>query len=263
MERELAVVTGASSGIGLELAKQFGMNDFDLLIASSTDEIFNAQSELQEMGYNVEAVKCNLATFAGVEELLQKISSTGRHVDALAVNAGVGIGGSFIETNLKEEINLINLNVISPVHLVKKILPEMKLRGEGKILFTSSIASQMPSPFEAVYGASKAFLTSFGESLQNELKGSGVSLTILMPAQTNTNFFHRAHMDDTKANQTKTQNDPAEVARQGFEALMNGKERVFSESLLTKIQGMALKVLPEKAKAQFHRKLSEPGSAQQ
>lgn len=260
MEGSFAVITGASSGIGFELAKQFGQHGFELLIASGSDDIFEAQRHLEDLGIEVEAIKVNLASYAGVENLCARIQSFQRPLDAMAINAGVGVGGRFTETDLREEINLINLNIVSAVHLMKKILPEMTVRGKGKILLTSSIASQMPSPFEAVYGASKAFLTSFGESIRNEVKDSGVSITILMPGTTNTHFFHRAHMDDTKAGaEMKYINDPAEVARQGFEALMEGRERLFSEGLLTKLQGFALKILPEKAKAQLHRKWSEPG----
>lgn len=262
MENTFAVITGASSGIGFELAKQFGQNGFELMIVSSSDEIFVAQTELEDMGYTVEALKANLATYAGVENLYKQIQKYGKVLDVIAINAGVGVGGPFTETDLKEEINVINLNIVSAVHLVKRILPEMKERGRGRILFTSSIASQMPSPFEAVYGASKAFLTSFAESIRNEMKDYGVTVTVLMPGATNTNFFHRAGMDDTKAGaEMKYENDPAEVAKQGYEALMSGKHSVFSESILTKIQGYALKILPEKAKAQFHRKWSEPGPA--
>lgn len=249
MEQPFAVITGASSGIGLELAKQFGENGFELLIVSDSDEIFDTQIELEKFGYIVEAMKANLATYAGVENLCQRIESYGKPLDAVAVYAGIGIGGEFTETDLKDEINLINLNVISAVHLVKRILPEMKRQERGRILFTSSITSVMPSPFEAVYGASKAFLTSFAESIRNEMKDCGVTVTILMPGPT------------TRASENKTQNDPAEVAKQGYEALMAGKEKVFSESLLNKLQGVALKLLPEKAKAEFHRKMSEPGSA--
>jgi len=264
MDTSFAVITGASSGIGLELAKQFGQNGHELLICSGSDEIFEAQRELEDLGFTVEAIKENLASYAGVENLFKRIQKNGKVVDAIAINAGVGVGGEFVKTSLNEEINLINLNIVSAVHLTKRILPEMKLREHGKILFTSSIASQMPSPFEAVYGASKAFLTSFAESIRNEAKDYGVSVTILMPGATNTNFFHRAHMDDTKAGaEMKFENDPAEVARQGYEALMAGKESVFSESLMTKIQGKALKYLPEKLKASFHRKWSEPGTAEQ
>lgn len=264
MEKLFAVITGASTGIGFELARQFGENGFDLLICSGSDEIFEAQKELEEMGYTVEAIKANLASYAGVENLYREIKKYERAPDALAVNAGVGVGGSFIETSLNEEINLINLNIVSAVHLVKRVLPDMLDQNEGRILFTSSISSQMPSPFEAVYGASKAFITSFAESIRNEVKDSNISITIMMPGATNTNFFHRAHMDDTKAGaEMKYDNDPAEVARQGFEALMAGKETVFAESFLTKLQGRALKFLPEKFKASFHRKWSEPGSAEQ
>lgn len=264
MEKLFAVITGASTGIGFELARQFGENGFDLLICSGSDEIFEAQKELEEMGFTVEAIKANLASYAGIENLYREIKKYERAPDALAVNAGVGVGGSFIETSLNEEINLINLNIVSAVHLVKRVLPDMLDQNEGRILFTSSISSQMPSPFEAVYGASKAFITSFAESIRNEVKDSNISITIMMPGATNTNFFHRAHMDDTKAGaEMKYDNDPAEVARQGFEALMAGKETVFAESFLTKLQGRALKFLPEKFKASFHRKWSEPGSAEQ
>lgn len=256
---QFAVITGASSGIGFELAKQFGSHGYDLMIVSNSDDIFHAQEELEDMGLNVDAVKANLATYAGVENLYEQIKATKRPLDAIAINAGVGVGGPFLETDLKEEINLINLNIVSVVHLTKRILPDMIKSGKGKILFNSSIASLMPSPFEAVYGGSKAFITSFAESLRNELKDTNVSITVLMPGATDTNFFRRAHMEDTLAGtKMKKSNDPAGVARQGFEALIRGKERVISESLLTKLQGIALRVLPTKSKARLHRRMSEP-----
>lgn len=236
MENPFAVITGASIGIGFELAKQFGSHGYNLLIVAGTDAIFEAQEELEELGYEVEAIKANLATYAGVENLYNQIEASGRAVDVLVVNAGVGVSGPFLETDLREEINLINLNIVSVVHLTKLIARDMKQMRKGKILFTSSIASQMPSTFEAVYGASKSFVSSFAESLRNELKDSGITITILMPGA----------------------NESAKVAEQGYEALVSGKERVFSESFMTKLQGMALKVLPVKAKAQFHKKLSEP-----
>lgn len=262
MEKSFAVITGASSGIGFELARQFGEHGFDLLIASSTDDIFEAQDLLEEEGISVEAIKVNLATHKGVESLIQAIKSYERPVEAIAINAGIGLGGRFIETNLNHEINLINLNVVSVVHLTKRILPLMIENNGGKILYTSSISSQMPSPFEAVYGASKAFITSFAESIRSEVKSSGITVTVLMPGATDTNFFHRAHMDDTKVGtEMKLQNRPEEVAKQGFTALMEGRERLFAESFMTKLQGYAMKILPERAKAQIHKKWSEPGSA--
>jgi short-subunit dehydrogenase len=180
----------------------------------------------------------------------------------VAINAGTGLGGAFSDTNIKDEIQMINLNVISLVHLSKFVVKEMKKQGGGKILYTSSIASVMPNPFQAVYAATKAFTSSFAEALRNEVKEFGISITLLMPGATNTNFFHRAHLDDTKVGaETKFENDPQDVARQGYEALMAGTESVFAASLKTKIQGWAAKILPENLKAQMSRKISEPGSA--
>ena len=173
----------------------------------------------------------------------------------------MGVGGAFTRgTDLQAELNLINLNVVAPVHLAKRVAPQMVERGQGRLLFTSSIAATMPAPFEAVYGASKAFVLSFAEALRNELRDTGVSVTALMPGPTETNFFHRAGMDDTKAGADK-KDDPAEVAGQGFEALMAGKDSVVAGSLKSKVMGAANEVLPETAKAAAHRRLAEPGSA--
>lgn len=260
MSRSLAVVTGASSGIGYELAKQFAHNGFDLVITATGSEINEAAQACQQLGAKVEAVQADLATYDGVETLYNCIQATGRPIDAIAINAGVGVGGKFTETNLEDELNLINLNIVSTVHLAKRVVKEMANRGNGKILFTSSIAALMPGPFEAVYAASKAFVHSFAEGLRNELKDTGVTVTALMPGPTETNFFHRAGMDDTKAGADK-KDDPAEVAKQGFEALMAGKDDVVAGSLKTKIQGNVSKVLPDTVNAELHRQLTEPGSA--
>lgn len=196
-----------------------------------------------------------------METLYSQIKALGRPLDAIAINAGVGVGGEFArETDLKDELNLINLNVVSSVHLAKRIVRDMVEQGSGRILFTSSIASLMPGPFEAVYAASKAFIQSFSEALRNELKDTGVTVTALLPGPTDTNFFHRAGMDDTKAGSQK-KDDPAEVARQGFKALMAGKDAVIAGSLMTKVQGSVSKVLPDTVNAEQHRQLTEPGSA--
>ena len=259
--RPLAVVTGASNGIGYELAKQFARNGFDLLITATGDSINKAAHALAELGTKVETVEADLATYDGVEKLYNQIHATGRPVDAIAINAGVGVGGDFArETDLQDELNLINLNVVSAVHLAKRVVKDMVDRNHGRILFTSSIAAIMPGPFEAVYAASKAFIHSFSEALRNELKDTGVTVTSLMPGPTETNFFHRAGMDDTKAGANE-KDDPAQVAKQGFEALMAGKDAVIAGSLKTKIQGNVSKVLPDTANAEQHRKLTEPGSA--
>lgn len=259
--RPLAVVTGASSGIGYELAKQFANNGFDLVIAAEDAGINDAGRDMTALGAATETVQADLATATGVETLYNAIKATGRPVDAIAINAGVGVGGDFArQTDLQDELRLINLNVVSAVHLSKLVVKNMVARGQGRILFTSSIAALMPGPFEAVYAASKSFIQSFAEALRNELKDTGITVTALQPGPTETNFFHRADMDDTKAGASK-KDDPAQVAEQGFEALMAGKDHVIARSVSTKLQAAMTNVLPSTANAQQHRKLSEPGSA--
>lgn len=260
LTRPLAVVTGASNGIGYELAKQFAQNGFDLLVTATGSSINEAANAFEELGAKVKTVQADLTTYDGVETLYNQIQATKRPVEAIAINAGVGVGGKFTETDLQEELNLINLNVVSSVHLAKRVVKDMVDRGNGKILFTSSIAALQPGPFEAVYAASKAFIHSFAEGLRNELKDTDVTVTALMPGPTDTNFFHRAGMDDTKAGADK-KDDPALVAKQGFEALMAGKDDLVAGSLKTKIQGNISKVLPDTVNAEQHRKLTEPGSA--
>ncbi len=259
--RPFAVVTGASSGIGYELAKQFAQNGFDLLIVSAGPTISNAATQLQSFGTQVQSAQIDLANYEGVEKLYQTISSSGRALDSIAINAGVGVSGDFtLGTDLQEELNLIRLNVISPVHLAKRVLKDMVARGHGRVLFTSSIAGTMPAPFEAVYGASKAFLSSFAQAIRNELKDTGVTITALMPGATETNFFHRAGMDDTKIGASE-KDDPAEVAKEGYEALMAGKDHVVAGSFKNKLQAAAGHGLPDPLVAEMHRKQSEPGSA--
>lgn len=261
--RKFAVVTGASSGIGFELARQFASHDYDLLIVAENKSIDDAARVLEETGAVVQSLQSDLATYEGVEELYKTIQTSGRHLDAVAINAGVGVSGDFArQTDLEEELNLINLNVVSPVHLTKRLLKDMLSNGGGKILFTSSIAGTMPGPFQAVYNASKAFLKSFAEAIRNELKDSDVTITVLMPGATETEFFDRAHMQDTKLGANPEKDDPAEVARQGFDALMAGKDHVVAGSFKNKLQALAGHILPDTVMAEMHRKQSEPGSAE-
>jgi short-subunit dehydrogenase len=170
------------------------------------------------------------------------------------------VGGPFLETDLEEEINLINLNVTGAVHLAKYVVQHMADGDAGRILFTSSIAAEMPAPFEAVYGASKAFLLSFAQALRNELKDTNITVTALQPGPTDTNFFARANMEDTKVGAAK-KDDPADVARDGFDALMAGKDHVVAGSFKNKVQAVMSNVTPDTVTAEMHRKLSEPGSA--
>lgn len=261
-DRPLAVVTGASSGIGYELAKQFAGHGYDVLIAAEDAGITQAEARLrQETGAGVTGVQVDLATYDGVEQLCRDITATGRPVDAVAINAGRGAGGDFTrDTDLRDELNIIDLNVTSTVHLAKRVLPDMVSRGAGRVLFTSSIASTMPGSFQAVYNASKAFVQSFSEAVRNELKDTGVTVTALMPGPTDTDFFRRADMEDTKVGAGK-KDDPAEVAEQGFKALMRGDDHVVAGSLTNKVQAVAGKVVPDTVKAEMHRKMAEPGSA--
>ena len=261
--RPLAVVTGASSGIGLELAKIFAAEGYDLIVAAEDADIQTAAQGIREAGVGAEAVQADLATEAGVKELHTRIRTGGRPVDALALNAGVGRGGPFVENPLEDELRIIDLNVRGTVHLAKLVLREMVARNEGRVLITSSIAATMPGSFQAVYNASKSFDQSFALALREELKDSKVSITLLMPGPTETEFFERADMLDTAVGgDPDSQDDPADVARQGFEALMNGDERVVSASLSTKLQGRASRLMPDRVKAKMHRGMAEPGSGE-
>lgn len=258
--KQFALVTGASSGIGFELAKQFAQNGFDLLITSGGDRIHSAANELNGSGTKVEVVEADLATHEGVHKLLSAIQSSSRPLDAAAINAGVGVSGRFLETDLAEELNMIALNVTSTVHLAKYIVRDMVARGSGRILFTASIAGTMPTPYEAVYGATKAFVRSLSQSLREELKDTGVSVTALMPGATETDFFHRAGADDTKLGASE-KDDPAEVAKEGFEALMAGKDHVVAGAFKNKLQAAAGYGLPDPMVAKVHANMAEPGSA--
>ena len=257
--RNLALVTGASSGIGRELAKQFARNGFDLIVAAE-DELDGAVAELQSLGASVDGVRVDLAAPEGVEELWRRVEATGRPLDAAALNAGVGGGGAFVDIDLDKQLNIVDLNCRSTVHLAHFVLRDMVARNSGRVLFTSSIASTMPGSFQAVYNASKSFDQSLALALRNELKDTEVTITSLMPGPTDTEFFERADMEDTKIG-AGDKDDPEDVARLGFEALMDGKERVVAASPTTKLQGRASRLLPDSAKAQLHRKMAEPGSA--
>lgn len=257
--KPLAVVTGASKGIGFELAKQFAQNGFDLLIAADSDAIQNAAVELGSLGAQVTPVQVNLAEHDGIHQLIAAIEQLGRPVDAAAVNAGVGVSGKFLETSLHDEMNMVRLNVLSTLHLTKFFAQQMAARGAGRILITSSIAGTMPAPYEAVYGATKAFDRLLGQSIREELKDTGVSVTVLMPGATETEFFTRSGATDTKLGQSK-KDDPAEVAKEGFEALMAGKDHVITGAMKNKLQAAAGYALPDPLVAKAHAAQSAPGS---
>ncbi|KAA0940043.1 SDR family NAD(P)-dependent oxidoreductase [Streptomyces apricus] len=259
-DKPLALVTGASSGIGFELARQLAERGYDLVVnAEDSVRLQDAARRIREAGAEVEVVQADLRVPEETEALFAAASTLGRPLEVVALNAGVGRGGAFVDTDLADELEIVDLNVRSTVHLAKRVVRDMVVRDAGRILVTSSIASTMPGSFQAVYNASKSFLQSFTEALRNELKDTGITVTSLMPGPTETDFFHRADMDDTKIGQQK-KDDPAQVARQGLDALFAGKDKLVAGSVKTKAQGVADKVLPDAAKAQAHRKMAEPGS---
>ncbi|MGI3786492.1 MAG: SDR family NAD(P)-dependent oxidoreductase, partial [Janthinobacterium lividum] len=199
----------------------------------------------------------DLRTGSGVESLYAAVVAHGRPLAAVALNAGIGRGGAFVDNSLDDELDVIRLNVLGTVHLAKLVLDDMVLADAGRLLITSSIASEMPGPFQSVYNASKSFVQSFTEALRSELAETEIVVTALMPGPTATDFWSRAELEDT-ALAKGPMDDPAEVARQGFEALMAGKDKVAASSLTTKATSLVAAVLPDKVKALLHRKAAEP-----
>jgi short-subunit dehydrogenase len=257
--RQFAVVTGGSSGIGFELARQFADHDFDVLICADGEGLDDAAERLSGSAAGVSTVRADLSTYEGVEQLQSAIAAAGRPVDAIALNAGFGNGGKFLDIDLAEELRLIQTNVVAVVHTAKRVLPAMVARGEGRMLITASVASTMPGPYYATYAASKAFVLSFAEAIRHELRDSGVTITALMPGPTDTSFFDRADMESTRAGQG-SKDVPAEVAADGFAALMAGKDHVVAGAFKNKAQVTATGVLPESAKAKIHATLTQPQS---
>lgn len=247
----LAVVTGASSGIGRELARVFKRNGFDLVVAAEDEGI---QAVADELG--AQPVRVDLATPDGVEGLYAALP---RPVDALALNAGIVVGGqAFTDTDVHAHLRLVDLDVRSVVHLARLVGADMAARGSGRMLLTSSIVATMPGPYQTTYNASKSFVQSFGLSLRDELADDGVSVTLLMPGPTETNIFARAGMLDTLLGGSEHKDDPADVAQQAFDALMAGRERVVTASLVMKAASAGSRLLPDSVKARISRVLSEP-----
>jgi short-subunit dehydrogenase len=261
MEEKLALVTGASSGIGLELAKDLANRGYDVVIASAGDRLSGAAEDIRSRGHQVIEVNTDLATREGVDQLWVEVQSLGRPVDIACINAGVGVGGLFSETDLDAELNMVELNCVGTVQLAKLVVRQMRELNAGKILFTASIAGEMVAPREAVYAATKAFVLSFAHSLRYELKETGISVTALQPGPTETDFFHRAGMDDTEVGQKgKSESQPDEVARQGIDALLAGKDHVYAASFKTKLEGALANVTPGSVKGAMHEKMAKPNS---
>ena len=256
--RPLAVVTGASTGIGYELAKLCAENGFDLVVAADTP-LEEAVQTFRGLGAQVESVETDLATTEGVDELYNAIG--GRPVEALLANAGHGLGRAFLDQDFDEVRHVIDTNITGTVYLVQKVGRDMRARGQGRVLITGSIAGFMPGSFQAVYNGTKAFIDSFSFALRNELKETEITVTCLMPGATETEFFERADMLDTKVG-TQEKDDPAKVARDGFDAMMKGESDVVS-GWRNKLQTTVANVTPNEMLAEQHRKMAEPGTAEE
>ena len=257
MAGRFAVITGASTGIGFELARCCVKDGYDILVIADEPEINLAARTLQSGGGSVEALEADLATLEGVDKLYQKIGC--RPVDALLANAGRGLGKGFLDQDFDAVRRVVDTNITGTIYLVQKIGRDMRARGQGRILITGSIAGFMPGTFQAVYNGTKAFIDSFAAALRNEMKDTGVTVTCLMPGATETQFFQRADLMDTKIGQEEKM--PAvEVAELGFAAMQKGEDGVIA-GFKNKLQVAAAKVLPASVMAEQHRKETEPGSA--
>jgi short-subunit dehydrogenase len=254
--RPLAIVTGASAGIGYELAKICAENGFDLLVAADQPKITDAAAEFRRLGANVEAVETDLATLEGVDRLYAAVK--GRPVEALLANAGHGLGGAFLDQDFDEARHVIDTNVIGTIYLIQKVGRDMRVRRQGRILITGSEAGFIPGAFHAVYNGTKAFIDSFSFALRTELKDFGVTVTCLMPGATETEFFERADMTDTKIGQS-SKDDAADVARAGFAAMMRGDGDVVA-GWKNKIKTSIASVTPAGWLAEMHRREAEPGT---
>ncbi|MBY0215313.1 SDR family oxidoreductase [Paenibacillus illinoisensis] len=252
-KKPLAMITGSSSGLGLELAKQFAQNGYDVAISGSSDRIFEAAETLREYGIEAYPLKADASTYDGVEDFWTFVSKLDRPVDAAVLNVGVGLGGAFVDTDLDDELRLISINITGLVHMTKRVVKHMISHKNGKILIVSSISATQPTPYETVYGPSKAFGFSFAESLRQELLETGITITALLPGATDTNFHSNAGMGSSQIGSSK-KNDKTLVAKQGYEALMNNEDHVVGGDAETKQIAIDNRTIPEPVKAARHAK---------
>ena len=257
-KRDLAVVTGASSGIGFELARCAAQDGCDVVLVADEHEIRTAAAALEDGGSDVTAIEADLGTEHGVAVLWQELAD--RHVDYFAANAGRGLGGAFLDQDWEEIEAVIHTNVTGSTALLHRATKKMRDQGEGRILITGAIAGEVPGAFRAVYNATTAYLDTLSWGIREELKDDGVTVTCLMPGPTDTEFFDRAQMDDTPVGQYHGKADPAKVARAGWDAMKRGSSGV-TPGFMNKLQRQLTGVIPDTVLARVHRNLAEPRGA--
>ena len=254
------MITGATSGIGYELAKLFAKDGYNLVIVSRTREDLERTADELKKTYNVEVVPLAKDLFEekAASELYDIVKAKGMSIDILVNDAGQGEYGLFVESDLEKQLRIIQLNIASLVTLTYLFLKQMVAKGDGKILNLSSLASRTPGPWQAVYHGTKAFVQSFTEAVREEVKESGVTITALLPGVTDTDFFHKAHMEASKIVQDEDKmSDPADVARDGYEALMKGEDMVISGAR-NKVQAAVSAVTPDSRLAAKQKKGQAP-----
>ncbi|RZK23043.1 MAG: SDR family oxidoreductase [Hymenobacter sp.] len=245
-QQKYALITGGSSGIGRELAKLFAQDKYNLvLVARSQDELTATATELQQQyGITVKTIAKDLFQRQAPFEVYDEIKGLGIQIDALVNDAGQGQYGEFIDTDINRELDIIQLNVGAYVTFTKLYLKEMVARNDGKILQVASIASELPGPLQSIYHATKAFVLSFTEAIQEETKDSKVTITALQPGLTDTDFFRKADMLHAKNVVEGNPAPPADVAKAGYEALMSGEKRIIP-GFMNKVQVTASNIIPD------------------
>lgn len=254
-----ALITGATSGIGLELAKLFAKDGYNLVIVSRDQtNLEQTAYELKNSNSNIDVVTISKDLFKPESpfELYQEVKEKGIQINVLVNNAGQGVYGEFADTEIEREVDIIQLNITSLVVLTKHFLQDMLSLGSGKILNLSSIASKTPGPYQSVYHGTKAFVQSFTEAIRSEVKDKGIVVTALLPGVTDTDFFNKADMLDSKAVQGEKA-DPAKVAKDGYEALMNDDDMVVS-GVKNKLQATMANLMPDSMVADKTKKQQKP-----
>lgn len=260
--RPLALVTGGSSGIGYELAVQLAGRGYDIAVSGSSERVHDAAKRLAELGVEAHPFQADAATYDGVEAFWSFVADLDRPVNVACLNVGIGVGGAFLDTDLDDELRMIAINCTGTVHMAKRVVRAMHAqgpdRGERRLLVVSSTSATTPTPYEPVYGPTKAFGFSFAESIREELREDGITVTALLPGATDSDFHANAGMGDTVFGDNSWKNDRTEVARQGIEALLAGDDHVVGGDDATRQQVIDNRSMSEPEKAARQGALARP-----